>query len=102
MLLKNLKHKNIVQYYDSCIQKQSEVNIYMELLPGGSLASILQQFGAFDECIIKKFTKQLLEGLDFLHSNHVIHADLKGANILFDGTNNIKLSDFGTARQKMQ
>jgi serine/threonine protein kinase len=40
----------------------------------------------------------LLEGLDYLHQNHVIHADLKGANILFDGKSNVKLSDFGAAR----
>ena len=40
----------------------------------------------------------MLHGLDFLHSNNVIHADLKGANILFDGKQNIKLSDFGAAR----
>ena len=33
-----------------------------------------------------------------MHSNHVIHADLKGANILFDGKENIKLSDFGASR----
>ena len=78
-----------------------DVNIYMELMPGGSIASILQTFGAFDECVIRSFAKQLLEGLDFLHSNNVIHADLKGANILFDGKENIKLSDFGAARFKL-
>ena len=48
--------------------------------------------------MIRNFTKQLLDGLDYLHSNHVIHADLKGANILFDGKESIKLSDFGAAR----
>lgn len=67
-------------------------------MPGGSLQSLLKQYGAFDECVIRSFTKQLLEGLDYLHSNHVIHADLKGANILFDGKQNIKLSDFGASR----
>jgi mitogen-activated protein kinase kinase kinase len=36
-LLKNLKHRNIVQYYDSCIINESEVNIFMEFMPGGSL-----------------------------------------------------------------
>ena len=70
----------------------------MEYMPGGSLQSLLRQYGAFDEGIIRNFTKQLLEGLDYLHSNHVIHADLKGANILFDGKEHIKLSDFGAAR----
>jgi serine/threonine protein kinase len=36
-LLKNLKHKNIVQYYDSCLLQEFEVNIYMEYMAGGSL-----------------------------------------------------------------
>lgn len=36
-LSKNLKHKNVVLYLDSCIINESEVNIYMEYLPGGSL-----------------------------------------------------------------
>lgn len=75
--------------------------MYMELMPGGSIASILKTFGAYNECVIKSYTKQLLEGLDFLHSNHIIHADLKGANILSDGKGNIKLSDFGAARFKV-
>jgi mitogen-activated protein kinase kinase kinase len=39
-----------------------------------------------------------VEGLDYLHSKHVIHSDLKGANILFDGKDNVKLSDFGASR----
>jgi len=51
-LLKNLKHKNVVQYLDSCILNESEVNIYMEFMPGGSIAGLLKQHGEFDEEII--------------------------------------------------
>lgn len=59
-LSKNLKHKNVVNYLDSCIVNESEVNIYMEYLPGGSLQSLLKQhceFEGFDEDIIRRFTK---------------------------------------------
>lgn len=70
----------------------------MEFMAGGSIAGLIKQYGALDESAIKHFTKQLLNGLDYLHSNNIIHADLKGANILFDGVENIKLSDFGAAK----
>ncbi len=43
--------------------------------------------------------KQLLAGLDFLHSLGIVHSDLKGANILSDGNGNIKLADFGASKQ---
>ena len=48
--------------------------------------------------MIKNFTKQLLKGLDYLHSQNVIHSDLKGANILSDGSGVIKVSDFGASK----
>jgi mitogen-activated protein kinase kinase kinase len=97
-LLKNLKHPNIVKYLDSCILNDTDVNIYMEFMAGGSIQSLLKQYGPLDECAIRHFTRQLLSGLDYLHANHIIHADLKGANILFDGIQGIKLSDFGAAK----
>lgn len=97
-LLKNMEHKNIVKYIDSCQKEDGTVNIYMELMTGGSISTLLKQFGPFEEDLIKKFTKQMLEGLDYLHSNHILHSDLKGANMLFDGIEHLKLADFGAAR----
>lgn len=76
----------------------SEVNIYMEFLPGGSISALIKEYGPMEESAIQHFTKQLLEGLEYLHSHHIIHADLKGANILFDGLESVKLSDFGAAK----
>eukprot|EP00349_Pseudokeronopsis_sp_Brazil_P009621 CAMPEP_0202970246 /NCGR_PEP_ID=MMETSP1396-20130829/16234_1 /ASSEMBLY_ACC=CAM_ASM_000872 /TAXON_ID= /ORGANISM="Pseudokeronopsis sp., Strain Brazil" /LENGTH=125 /DNA_ID=CAMNT_0049698637 /DNA_START=810 /DNA_END=1188 /DNA_ORIENTATION=+ len=97
-LLKNLQHENIVTFLDYSFKHEQEVHLYMEYLPGGSIQSMLETYGPFDEEVIRNFTRQLLKGLSYLHSKHVIHADLKGANILFDGKGNIKLSDFGAAR----
>ena len=44
---------------------------------GGSVANILQAFGAMSEDIVRSFTRQILLGLSYLHRNNVIHRDLK-------------------------
>ncbi|KAJ3014531.1 Peptidyl-prolyl cis-trans isomerase cyp6 [Thoreauomyces humboldtii] len=50
---------------------------------------------------IKSFAKQLLEGLSYLHKNRLLHRDLKSANILIDNGGNLKIGDFGLARQRV-
>jgi len=62
------------------------------------VASLLKQYGPFSEGVIKNFTRQILQGLVYLHDKHVVHKDLKGGNILSDGAGNVKLADFGAAR----
>jgi len=64
---------------------------------GGSLASILNKFGPLNENIIRVYTRQILEGLEYLHVRNTIHRDIKGANILVDNKGVCKLTDFGTA-----
>jgi mitogen-activated protein kinase kinase kinase len=68
----------------------------MEYMSQGSLAQNLDQFGSLDEAQIKKISKQVLLGLNFLHSNQIIHKDLKCSNILLSHSQ-IKLCDFGCA-----
>ena len=48
------------------------------LFEGGSLASILSSFGAFDESVIVKYSRQILQAVACLHEHHIIHRDLKG------------------------
>ena len=77
---------------------EGEVRIYMQYMSGGSLSSIIKQYGALSETIIAKFTKQIVLGLHYLHSHGVVHRDLKGANILADSDGNVKLADFGASK----
>lgn len=67
---------NIVRY-KGCTIKETSIFIFMEFMPGGSLSSMLKQYGSFDEILIKKITKQIVEGLQFLHEKGIVHSDLK-------------------------
>lgn len=46
---------------------------FLEYVPGGTIATLLHKFGRFREEITKSFIKQILEGLDYLHANGIIH-----------------------------
>ncbi|KAE8277435.1 Mitogen-activated protein kinase kinase kinase 19 [Larimichthys crocea] len=97
-LLKTLRHSNIVGFLGTSLY-QHVVSIFMEYVPGGSIASILHRFGPLPERVLALYTHQILEGVDYLHLNRVIHRDLKGNNIMLMPTGVIKLIDFGCARR---
>ncbi|KAK3279901.1 hypothetical protein CYMTET_12236 [Cymbomonas tetramitiformis] len=77
-----------------------QVHIFLEYVPGGSLASVLSSFGgSFEEALVRKYTREILLGLEYLHSQSIVHCDIKGANVLVDPSGRVALADFGAARQ---
>jgi len=80
-LYRTLEHENIVKYVGAALTEE-KVLIYMEYMPGGSLSSMLKQYGSFEESIIRKFTKQILLGINYLHQKGVIHRDIKVREII--------------------
>ncbi|KAF3782156.1 Mitogen-activated protein kinase kinase kinase [Nymphaea thermarum] len=100
-VLKNLSHKNIVRYLGTAREDEA-LNIRMEFVPGGSISSLLGKFGSFPEPVIRMYTKQPLQGLEYPHRKGVIHRDIKGANILVDNKGCIKLADFGASKQVVE
>ncbi|EGC31954.1 hypothetical protein DICPUDRAFT_49896 [Dictyostelium purpureum] len=96
-VMKSLRHENIVRYLGTSLD-QTNLSVFLEYIPGGSISSLLSKFGAFSENVIRVYTKQILQGLSFLHSNQIIHRDIKGANILIDTKGTVKLSDFGCSK----
>ncbi|XP_024372510.1 mitogen-activated protein kinase kinase kinase 3-like [Physcomitrium patens] len=59
----------------------------------------MQKFQVFDESLISSYTRQILTGLEYLHSKNTVHRDIKCANILVDSDGQVKLADFGLAKQ---
>ena len=93
-VLSKLHHKNIIKYYGA-YEKGDKLNILLEYCIAGSLYKLLEVYHHFKENIIRKFTFQILKGIEYLHSHHIMHRDIKAGNILIDKHNHIYLIDFG-------
>lgn len=99
-LLKILKHPNIVKYH-GFVKTLGLLNIFLEYCSGGSLRQVYkrQQHGLDERREIVPYVRLILHGLDYLHSQGVVHRDVKAANVLIDEDGIIKLADFGVAAQ---
>uniref|UniRef100_A0A3B4XSK2 Mitogen-activated protein kinase kinase kinase 22 n=1 Tax=Seriola lalandi dorsalis TaxID=1841481 RepID=A0A3B4XSK2_SERLL len=65
----------------------------------GSIKDQLKAYGALTEKVTRRYTRQILQGVSYLHSNMIVHRDIKGANILRDSSGNVKLGDFGASKR---
>lgn len=96
--MKDLDHLNIVQYLG--FERLDRVsNLFLEYVPGGSVKTLLINFGRFPEPTIRFLNRQILEGLSYLHSRGILHRDLKADNLLLDIDGTIKISDFGISKR---
>ena len=98
-------HKNLIQLIDynwegKLIQKsgvQKDVlSVVLELATGGDLFNyIFAKNKGFSEPIARYYFKQLVEAIEFMHNNNVVHRDLKLENLLLDDNYDLKIADFG-------
>ncbi|KAL7699090.1 protein kinase [Lotmaria passim] len=106
-LMRSLKHRNIVAYYGCQTRVMptggQQLEIFMELCHGGSLATLRRKLiktqHVFGISLVRSYTRQVLEGLAYLHAQHVIHRDIKCDNVLISATGEAKLADFGCSKR---
>ncbi len=90
LVMKDSKHKNIVNFMDSFLVR-GDLWVVMEYMEGGSLTDVVT-FNIMSEGQIAAVCREVLHGLQHLHSKGVIHRDIKSDNILLSLEGNIKLS----------
>ncbi|KAL5554557.1 hypothetical protein UlMin_041958 [Ulmus minor] len=95
-LLSQFEHENIVQYFGTD-KDESKLYIFLELVTKGSLQSLYQKY-TLGDTQVSFYTRQILQGLNYLHDRNVIHRDIKCANVLVDANGSVKLADFGLAK----
>ena len=96
---KKLQHKNIVKYYDYFDLKDYGC-IVMELADSGDIDMIRKKMtdkNYLSETFLAFITKQILDGLYYIHKNKIIHMDIKQQNILIDKNLEVKITDFSVS-----
>ncbi|XP_057896473.1 serine/threonine-protein kinase PAK 2-like, partial [Melospiza georgiana] len=97
MIMKRYRGPNVVNYLDSYLVGE-ELSLVMEYMDGGTLSNVIS-WTCLSEDEMAAISQECLQGLQFLHSNHVIHRDVKSSNILLRTDASVKLADFGLFAQ---
>ncbi|KAJ5095109.1 hypothetical protein N7532_007400 [Penicillium argentinense] len=96
IVMKDSQHANIVNFLDSFLQESSnELWVVMEFMEGGALTDVIDNNQVIAENQIATICAETCKGLAHLHSQNIIHRDIKSDNVLLDRVGHVKITDFG-------
>lgn len=94
LVMKESQHPNIVNFLESYLVKNNELWVVMEYMEGGALTDIIEN-NTLEEDQISSISLETCKGLCHLHSQSIIHRDIKSDNVLLDAQGRVKITDFG-------
>jgi len=97
-LLASLEHPHIARLFDGGVTTEGLPYYTMAYCEGGSLADRLRTGGAIPVREAVRIVRQLASALEAAHARGVVHRDVKPANVLFDASGAVRLTDFGVAK----
>ena len=92
-----MSHENIVRVY-ALVETDDVVAFAMEYIEGKTLRQCMTDEGKMSDAKIKEFLRQMLSALQYVHSQQLVHRDIKPGNFMVDKEGKIKLMDFGIAK----
>ncbi|GMI96373.1 ncomplete Root Hair Elongation 1 [Hibiscus trionum] len=96
-ILISVRNPFVVRFFYSFTCREN-LYLVMEYLNGGDLYSLLRNVGCLDEEVARVYIAEVVLALEYLHSLHVVHRDLKPDNLLIAHDGHIKLTDFGLSK----
>ncbi|KAI0087556.1 kinase-like domain-containing protein [Irpex rosettiformis] len=94
LVMKESQHPNIVNFLESYLVRNNELWVVMEYMEGGALTDIIEN-NTLEEDQIASICLETCKGLGHLHSQSIIHRDIKSDNVLLDAQGHVKITDFG-------
>ncbi|KAI0729129.1 Pkinase-domain-containing protein [Fomitopsis betulina] len=94
LVMKESQHPNIVNFLESYLVRSNELWVVMEYMEGGALTDIIEN-NTLEEDQIASICFETCKGLGHLHSQSIIHRDIKSDNVLLDAQGHVKITDFG-------
>lgn len=99
--LRMLRNQNIVMLYDTSY-KNGHINLKMAYIDGSSLDQMIKLSPQIPEPVLGRIAYLVSNGLQYLYEKRFIHRDLKPSNILISSKGDVKIADFGMAKQLSQ